>query len=154
LLFLRPDLADSRGIMYSVKPGRGPSGLGAVSGIVAVIFGIFWTILAYSITRDVPFPGVAIFFPLFGVLFTIAGVVRVIYNFSNATRKDRFSVADITTDEEEPDPLNLRFGQAGAPRKSSAEVEARLKELDLFLARGTISPTEHAAQRERILREI
>ena len=54
--------------MKSVKPGRGPSAMGAVGSVVAVIFGIFWTIMAASL-------GAPIFFPIFGVLFIAIGVV-------------------------------------------------------------------------------
>lgn len=126
--------------------------MSAVSGIVAVIFGIFWTIMAYTITQRAPFPFVHIFFPLFGVLFVIMGIVRVIYSISNATRPDRFSELDITSGNEEPDPLNKVFGAAGS--KDPAGVEARLKEIDQLRAKGLISDSEHASQRERILREI
>ena len=52
--------------MKSVKPGRGPSAMGAVGSVIAVIFGIFWTITAASM-------GAPFFFPLFGVLFIILG---------------------------------------------------------------------------------
>ena len=34
--------------MKSIKPGRGPSAMGAMGSIIAVIFGIFWTIAAAS----------------------------------------------------------------------------------------------------------
>ncbi|MGN1095737.1 MAG: zinc-ribbon domain-containing protein, partial [Eubacteriales bacterium] len=40
-----------------------------------------------------------------------------VYNFKNATSKNRYSSFDITDDKEEPDPLNERFG------KNSAENE-------------------------------
>ena len=46
--------------MKSVKPGRGPSAMGAMGSVIAVIFGIFWTIAAASMGA----PGI---FPLFGV---------------------------------------------------------------------------------------
>ena len=85
--------------MRHIKPGRGPSAMGAVSSAVAVIFGIFWTITAASMGA----PG---FFPLFGVLFIIIGIIQVIYNLKNATGKNRFSQFDITDSNEEPDPLN------------------------------------------------
>jgi len=126
--------------------------MSAVGGVVAVVFGIFWTVLAFTITQGSPFPFVHFFFPLFGVLFVIMGIAKVIYAISNATRPDRFSELDITTGSEEPDPLNKVFGTAGS--KEPAGVEDRLKEIDQLRAKGIISPTEHAAQRERILREI
>lgn len=97
--------------MKSIKPGRGPSAMGAAGSLIAIVFGIFWTIMAYSITRDSPFPLVGIFFPAFGVLFVIMGVVQTIYHYKNATGKERMSVFDITDSKEEDDPLNRRFGK-------------------------------------------
>ena len=89
--------------MKSVKPGRGPSAMSGFAAIIAVIFGIFWTITAASMGA----PG---FFPLFGVLFIIMGIVRAIYNFKNATGENRYSSFDIVDSAEEPDPFNERFG--------------------------------------------
>ena len=37
--------------MKSIKPGRGPSMMSGIAGIGAVIFGIFWTIMAVSYTH-------------------------------------------------------------------------------------------------------
>lgn len=48
--------------MKSIKPGRGPSFQGVAGSIVAIVFGIFWTVMAFSITADSPFP-VTNFFP-------------------------------------------------------------------------------------------
>lgn len=89
--------------MKSIKPGRGPSAMGALASVIAVIFGIFWTITAASMGA----PG---FFPLFGVLFIILGIVQVVYNLKNATGENRYSTFDIVEDGEEPDPLGRRFG--------------------------------------------
>lgn len=89
--------------MKSIKPGRGPSAMGAFGSVIAVIFGIFWTISAVSMGA----PG---FFSLFGVLFVILGIVQVVYNLKNATGENRYSAFDIVEDGEEPDPLNQRFG--------------------------------------------
>lgn len=91
--------------MKSVKPGRGPSAMGALGSVIAVIFGIFWTITAASM-------GAPFFFPLFGVLFIILGIVQAVYNFKNATGESRYSAFDIVEEGEEPDPLNTRFGNA------------------------------------------
>ena len=91
--------------MKSVKPGRGPSAMGAMGSVIAVIFGIFWTIAAASMGA----PGI---FPLFGVLFVILGIVQAVYNFKNATGKNRYSSFDIVEDGEEPDPLDQRFRDA------------------------------------------
>ena len=55
--------------MKHVKPGRGPSAMGAFGAIIAVIFGIFWTVSTASM-------GAPAFFPIFGVLFIIIGIVQ------------------------------------------------------------------------------
>ena len=90
--------------MKSVKPGRGPSALGVWGAVIAVVFGVIWTVAAVSMGA----PG---FFPLFGVLFIITGVIIGIYHFRNATGKNRYSAFDITEEGEEPDPLQERFGE-------------------------------------------
>ena len=102
--------------MKSVKPGRGPSAMGAAGSVIAVIFGIFWTITAASMGA----PG---FFPLFGVLFVIMGIVQAVYNFKNATGENRYSSFDIVEDGEEPDPLDQRFGNAprNVPQSDSGD---------------------------------
>ena len=90
--------------MKSIKPGRGPSAMGFIGSIAAVIFGIFWTITAASM-------GAPMFFPFFGVIFVIVGIVQALYNYKNATGSNRFSTFDITSDDEETDPLNELFGK-------------------------------------------
>ena len=94
--------------MKSIKPGRGPSAMGAMGSVAAVIFGIFWTIMAASM-------GAPVFFPIFGVIFILLGVVQAVYHFKNAAGKDRFSEFDIVYSREEPDPLERRFGQDREP---------------------------------------
>ena len=54
--------------------------------------------------------GAPAFFPIFGVIFIIMGIVQAAYNYKNATGKNRYSSFDITEDGEEPDPLEQRFG--------------------------------------------
>ena len=146
---------------FSVKPGRGPSALSALGGIGAVIFGIFWTILAFSITRNSPFPVVGVIFPLFGVGFVLFGICRVVYDWRNATSPERNSLLDVLPEEEEPDPLNRRFGrQHGQPASGegaasrAVSVEERLRSLDQLRAQGTVTEAEYAEQRARILREL
>ncbi|HBL85114.1 MAG: hypothetical protein A2Y17_02160 [Clostridiales bacterium GWF2_38_85] len=90
--------------MRSIKPGRGPSMMGGFMGIIVAIGGVLWTAAAVSM-------GAPIFFILFGVVFVIAAIGGVIYNFMNATNKNRYSSFDITDDNEEPDPLNEKYGQ-------------------------------------------
>lgn len=86
--------------MKSIKPGRGPSMMGGVVGIFMVGFGIFWTVMAAR------FSG---FFALFGVLWTCIAIANTVYNFKNATKKNRYSAYDIVDSSEEPDPWNQRF---------------------------------------------
>lgn len=85
--------------MKSVKPGRGPSFMNGVGYVAAAVFGIFWMILAGGIGA----PGL---FVAFGAIFVLMAVAGAIYQFSNATRKNRFSAFDITDEQEEPDELN------------------------------------------------
>ena len=89
--------------MRSIKPGRGPSMMGGFMGIFVAIFGVIWTIAAASM-------GAPFFFCLFGIMFVIIAIVNTVYNFKNATGKNRYSAYDIVEDHEETDPLNERFG--------------------------------------------
>lgn len=91
--------------MRSIKPGRGPSGISFIGSIFAIIFGVFWTIMAFSMTVSAGVLGpMGLFFPMFGVLFILLGVVQAVYHFKNATGRDRFSTFDITEPHEEGDP--------------------------------------------------
>jgi len=62
---------------------------------------------------------------LFGVLWTGIAVVTTVYNFRNATGKNRYSQFDITEGDEEPDPLNERFGESREPEKAGEESDSR-----------------------------
>ncbi len=104
--------------MKSIKPGRGPSAMGAVGAVVGVGFGILWTAMAVSM-------GAPIFFPLFGILFIGMGIAQAVYHFKNATGKNRYSAFDITEEGEEPDPLNQYFGQGETQAPSPEEGEIR-----------------------------
>ena len=57
-----------------------------------------------------PFGALGAIFPLFGVVFVVIAVVIAVYNFKNATSKNRYSEFDVVDGSEEPDPLNERFG--------------------------------------------
>lgn len=46
---------------------------------------------------------------IFGLIFIAIDIMSVIYNFKNATGKNRYSEYDITDGTEEPDPFNERF---------------------------------------------
>ena len=100
--------------MKHVKPGRGPSAMGAFGAIIAVIFGIFWTVSTASM-------GAPAFFPIFGVLFIIIGIVQAVYNFKNATGKNRYSSFDIVDSQEEPDPWDQQFGETPEPPADRAQ---------------------------------
>lgn len=58
----------------------------------------------------------------FGIIFILAGVVGVIYNLYNATAQNRMSDIDITTDEEESDPIANAMGH-GPKRKFHSRRE-------------------------------
>ena len=55
--------------------------------------------------------GTGTIFTVFGVVFTLVCVVMAIYEFTNATRPNRFSEIDIVDGHEEQDPLNAYFGE-------------------------------------------
>ena len=91
--------------------------MGAIVGILVAVIGVAWTVGAANITSGMggafgdPFGGaVGVIFPLSGVIFVIIAIVGVVYNFKNATSKNRYSEFDIVDGHEEPDPLNQRFG--------------------------------------------
>ena len=90
--------------MKSIKPGRGPSAMGAVGCVFAAIFGIFWIGMVEKI-------GAPSFFTLFGVFFIVMAIIQGVMNFKNATGKNRYSIYDITDDQEEVDPFQERFGE-------------------------------------------
>jgi hypothetical protein len=94
--------------MYSVKPGRGPSMMGAVGGIVVAVFGIVWMLGAASAGAPRPFV-------LFGVVFVGLALAGVAYNVYNATQKNRMSSFDVTTESEEQDPIARVLGHAPRP---------------------------------------
>ena len=101
--------------MKSIKPGRGPSFMSGISSILVALFGVVWTIIAASMGGGL--------FALFGLIFIAYAVVQAVYNFKNATGKNRYSAYDITDEHEEPDPLNEIFG--GQTVKEKTDVENR-----------------------------
>lgn len=101
--------------MKSIKPGRGPSFIGGVMSILVGLFGVVWTVLATSAGGGV--------FALFGVIFIAAAVVQAIYNFKNATGKNRYSAFEISDSSEEPDPLNERFGNSQTNSQKKYDVD-------------------------------
>lgn len=113
----------------SIKPGRAPSFMGGMGSLIAVLFGLFWTVMAIQITREAPFGAVRVMFPLFGILFTIMGVVNAVYSFRNATGKRRYSLFEITDSETEPDPFSDRFGMGAAQDTIKDALENAASEL-------------------------
>ena len=91
--------------MKHIKPGRGPSAMGAFGAVFSAVFGVIWTFAAVSI-------GAPWFFALFGVVFVGMAIAQAVYNYKNATGKHRYSEFDIVDSAEEPDPWNQRFGPA------------------------------------------
>lgn len=98
--------------MKSIKPGRGPSMMSGISSILVGVFGVVWTIGAVSM-------GAGGLFAVFGLIFIAMAVVSAVYNFKNATSKNRYSSFDITDETEEPDPWNERFGE----KRSETQTE-------------------------------
>lgn len=97
--------------MKSIKPGRGPSFMGGVMGIAGALFGVFWTVMAIA--------GDAWFMAPFGLIFIGVAVYNTIYNFKNATGKNRYSEYDIVDESEEPDPWDEKFGNIRKEEKVS-----------------------------------
>lgn len=102
--------------MKSIKPGRGPSMLSGIVGIFMIGFGVLWTVLAATASPV---------FALFGVLWTGIAITITVYNFKNAKGKNRYSQFDITDENEEPDPLNERFGNSQSFTKHHDEAANR-----------------------------
>lgn len=90
--------------MKSIKPGRGPSKLGAAGSVFAAAFGIFWCVMAGVIGAGFMIP--------FGLLFIGYALYQAWYHYRNATSEERNSIVDIVDEDEEPDPLNVKYGQA------------------------------------------
>lgn len=91
--------------------------MGGIVGIGMAAFGVFWTIMALRIGAPWMFAG-------FGVIFIVIAVSNAVYNFMNATGKKRFSEYDITSDEEESDPLNELFGEQTEESVNAGNREA------------------------------
>lgn len=101
--------------MKSIKPGRGPSFLGGISAIFAALFGVFWVIMACAMGGWFMAP--------FGLIFIAIAVVNAIHSFKNATSQNRYSSFDIVDSEEEPDPLNLKYGKLEQSNQSKQTAQ-------------------------------
>lgn len=104
--------------MKSIKPGRGPSMMGAFGSAAVTIFGIIWTTFAISM-------GAPTLFACFGIIFVVMGIAQTVYNFKNATSKNRFSAFDITDSTEESDPLNEYFSESRSDVSETTNTKAR-----------------------------
>jgi len=102
--------------MVSIKPGRGPSLMGGIAAIAVGILGVGWTVTVMSI-------GAPPFFALFGIIFVCLAIGMGIYNFYNATSRNRFSHFDITTDQQESDPLADAMGYTKTSTEKSTSTE-------------------------------
>ncbi len=105
--------------MKSIKPGRGTSKMGAVGAIFVSVMGVVWTISAAK-------SGAPITFPIFGAFFVLMGIGIAIFHLKNATSKNRYSLYDITDDNEEIDPLSARFMEnkhSNLDRKPTQDAE-------------------------------
>jgi len=109
--------------LKSIKPGRGPSAMSAFGGIIAALFGVFWTVMASRM--GAPFP-----FPLFGVLFTILAIAGVFYNYKNAISRDRMSLFDITDNDEERDPFHEYVINKADSRNNDMESNRNYRDMD------------------------
>jgi hypothetical protein len=89
--------------MYEFKEGRGTAFASVLGGFMAVGFAAIWIGLCVSM-------GAPIWFVLFGVLFGVVGLASAGYQLWVATTKNRPDLYDVTTDREEPDPFNRRYG--------------------------------------------
>ena len=129
--------------------------MGVLGSAAAIVIGIVWTIGAYTMTRNSPFPIAGVLFPLFGVVFVVLGVVQLLFNLQNAVSKNRMSIADITDSTEELDPLNRVFGgNQSSGNATSGSIEDRLKRLESLRVSGAILEDEYQAQRKRVLNEL
>ena len=81
--------------MRSIKPGRGSSLQGAIGSLFAVVFGIVWMVSAAKSGAPTPFV-------LMGLVFVVIAGSNVIISLMNATGENRFSLYDITEEEERP----------------------------------------------------
>lgn len=91
--------------------------MGVWGAVVAVIFGLFWTASASGM-------GAPAIFPVFGVLFIITAIIGGVYNYKNATGKNRYSSFDITEEGEESDPLSQRLGSEPPTHDDTRRAEA------------------------------
>ena len=76
--------------------------MGGIIGIAVALFGVFWTVMTIVVE--------AWFMTPFGLIFIVIAIINTVYNFKNATGKNRYSQYDITDEGEESDPWDEKFG--------------------------------------------
>lgn len=106
--------------MKSIKPGRGPSKMNFIGSVFGVVFGIFWTILAFGMTAGAGLFG--IIFPLCGLYFIGMSIYSAYVSYRNAHGEDRMSMYDIVDSSEEPDPWSPDYEQRKQQEKPSAST--------------------------------
>ena len=92
--------------------------MGAVGGIAAALFGVFWCIAAAAMGAWFMIP--------FGLIFIGMAVYGAKYDYHNATSEDRYSIIDIVNEDEEIDPLNEKYGRKVSANQASAKKEKKL----------------------------
>jgi hypothetical protein len=101
--------------MYSIKPGRGPSLFGGILALIAgVPFMIYW--IASTIKDGAP--GFFVFMGFVGLIIVLA---TAFIGFYNATSRKRISQFDITTKDEESDPMDCLV--SGSTNSGSADAD-------------------------------
>ena len=102
----RISLADRKGRIASVKPGRAASlGGGVLQILVGILFGWFWVSFNVGSLVGLGGPILAI-----GLLGAAAAVISGAYNLYNALARNRFSDQDFVAPGAEPDPLSRSLG--------------------------------------------
>jgi uncharacterized membrane protein len=123
--------------MKSVKPGRAPSMMGGFVCIGMAVIGIVFLIVLSGSSNSFysGFPGgfggmsaggfgASSIGIVFCIIFIIIAIAMAVYNFINATKRNRYSVLDITEGGEEPDPLNQRFGNTSMHQQVYKNTQA------------------------------
>jgi len=111
--------------MYSVKPGRGPSLLGTIVAAAMAAFGVIFLVGSNAAMSHMesatgmsgPPAAFRLIWNAAGVLFIVVALAMAVYNFVNFKSRNRMSAVDITTGQEESDPIAdmLGYGTSGAP---------------------------------------
>lgn len=104
--------------------------MGGIIGIMVAVIGVVFMIVLINMNNSFdPFgygfggfgSGPATIGIVFCIVFIIVAVIGAVYNFVNATRKNRYSAFDITEGNEEPDPLNERYGGGASGYQSTPQ---------------------------------